>query len=189
MRAAWGRSFPAQLLRACLGFSGRFYVQALGADGMVRYTASAPGFRSRTGNLLLTPSGVMLTPIAQGPPDEAQVLRKVAPDGTHRVAASLARDEPVYLVAWTAQLDPATLRAADITVQPLRAGLTLLIPLTNSHPETGSVPASVTIQGGAANGRVEFKPQTPGTTEIAVSTPDKFTTAANSTMVIVSVNK
>lgn len=169
------------------GVSGSYYLQALGNSGKVTYTATAAGFRSRTGTLLLTPSGIILTPASQGPPDEAQVLRKEAPDGTHRFMSSLSRPNPTSLVAWLAQLDPVTLRAADITVQPLRAGLTLTVMLTNSNPEVGSVASSVVILGGAEGGAVDFTPLSPGSAEISVTTPKDFTRPANSTVVVAVV--
>lgn len=171
------------------GVSGQYYVQGTGNAGTVSYAAAAPGFQSRTVDLELTPSGIMLTPIAQGPPDEAQVLRKEAPDGTHRFATSLALPIPVHLVAWTAQLDPETHRGADITVQALRAGVTLNILLSSSQPTIGGVAPSVTIEGGRESGVVEFTPLHAGTTEISVATPEHFTTPANSTMVIAVVNE
>jgi hypothetical protein len=42
------------------GFGGSYYLQALGNSGTVQYTASAPGYTSRTGTITLTPSGVVL---------------------------------------------------------------------------------------------------------------------------------
>jgi hypothetical protein len=171
------------------GYMSQYYLQAIGNTGTVTYTASAPGFRTRTGTLALTPSGIILTPASQGPPDEAQVMRKEAPDGTHRFTESLSQRTPTMLVAWPAQLDPATLRAADITVQQLRAGLTLNVSLINNNPEVGSIASLVTIQGGSDHGVVDFTPVSPGSSEISVVTPANFTTPANSTVVVANVDK
>jgi hypothetical protein len=169
--------------------SGQYYLQGLGNTGSVRYTASAEGFQTRTGTLVLAPSGILLTPESQGPPDEAHVLRKEAPDGTHRLAASLAHPVDTSLIAWTAQLDPVTHRGADITVQPLRAGLNLSISLTNSNPTVADVATSVAIKGGFDHGSVVIEPRGAGSAEIEVGTPMNFIHAANSTKVIAVVTE
>jgi hypothetical protein len=90
---------------------------------------------------------------------------------------------PMKLIAWTAQLDPKTHRSADITVQPLRAGMTLTVSITNSNPTVGKVPLQVTIIGGSDHGSVDFTPANAGTTEVSVVTPSNFTMSANSTKV------
>jgi len=164
-----------------------FYLQALESSGSVTYKATAPGYRSGTSTVILTPSGVVLTPIFQGPPDEAQVVRKEPTDGTYRFSMTLSKALPMNLVAWTVQLDPVTHRSADITVQPLRGGLSLRIPLTNSNPGVGKVVPEVTIVGGAEHSATPFSPLSVGSTEISVTTPKDFTVSANSTKVIAIV--
>jgi hypothetical protein len=134
-------------------------------------------------------AGGHITPAFQGPPDEAQVLRRDAPDGTYRFKSSVSHPLITTLIAWTAQLDPVSHRAADITVQPLRAGLRIDIALTNSDPGVGSIASAVVIAGGSDHGRVEFTPHAPGSTTISVVTPKAFTRAANSTSVIAFVEK
>jgi len=169
--------------------SGRYYVQALGGSGTFTYTASAPGFRSRTAEVSLAPSGIVITPAEQGPPDEAHVLRKEAPESISKFTADLSRPEPSHLIAWTVQLDPVTHRSADITVQPLRAGVTITVPLRNSNPAVGTIVPQVTIPGGSDHAAAEFKPVTPGETEISVTAPKDFTQSANSTTVLAVVRK
>ena len=66
------------------------------------------------------------------------MLRKEAPESNYKFLADLSKLEPTHVVVWTAYLDPVTHRSADITVQPLRAGLSLTIPLTNSNPAVGT---------------------------------------------------
>lgn len=161
----------------------RYYLQALGSSGTVSYTATASGFRGRTAVVGLTPSGVVITPIYQGPPDEAQVLRKEPPDGIHKFYIDLSKSEKVNLVAWTAQLDPVTHHSADITIQALRPGMSINIQLANTHPEIGHVPAKVKIEPGSDHAIAEFEPVSIGTTEISVLTPQGFTESANSTTV------
>lgn len=169
--------------------SGRYFVQALVKEGTVSYTASAPGFRSRTAIVTLAPSGIVLTPAFQGPPDEAQVLRIDAPDGVHRFSVQLSRPAPMHLVAWTAQLDPITHRGADITVQPLRGGLSLDVEIRNANPGVGTVVSQVNIPSGSDHAITEFKPLSTGSTEITVVTPRNFTVPANATTVIGYVRK
>jgi hypothetical protein len=170
--------------------ANQFFIQALGKSGEVEYTATVPGYRARTGVVKLVPSGITLTPYFQGPPDEGQVLKAdKTGEGSHGFLIKESERTPMKLVAWTAWLDPQTHRSADITVQPLRGGLSLTIPLTNSNPAAGKIPASITIAGGSDNGFVEFTPASAGTTEIAVVTPGNFTVSANSTKVIGTVKK
>jgi hypothetical protein len=166
-----------------------YFLQALGDSGEVEYTATAPGFRSRTGVVKLAPSGITLTPYFQGPPDEAQVLKKQTSDGNHGFTMKESENTPMKLIAWTAQLDPKTHRSADITVQPLRAGMSLTVPIVNSNPAVGKIDSQITIAGGSDHGSVDFMPAGGGTTEISVVTPKGFTVSANSTKVIGTVSK
>ena len=146
------------------------------------YTASSPGHRDRTATVTLTPSGVMITPAAYGPPDEREVLQPEAPEVPPRFATSLAHGI-VPLVVWTAQLDPSTKRGADITVQPLRAGLSLNVLLRNTNPAIGTVDSSVVIEGGSEHAPTQFTPLSAGSTVISVDTPSGFTTPSNATRV------
>ncbi len=171
------------------GINAIYFLQALGSSGEVEYTATAPGFRSRTGVVKLTPSGITLTPYFQGPPDEAQVLKQQTSDGSHGFTMKESEKTPMKLIAWTAQLDAQTHRSADITVQPLRAGMTVTVPLTNSNPAVGTIALQVTIAGGSDHGSVDFVPVSAGKTEISVVTPKDFTVSANSTRVTGTVSK
>lgn len=167
--------------------SANFFLQALAASGDVAYTAEGRGFRSRTATISLTPSGVVLTPASQGPPDEGQLLAKQPGDGNHMVAADM-RNPRTPLVAWTVQLDPVTLRSADVTVQPLRAGMVLDIPLLNSEPTVGRMPDHLRIIGGSEHSMGTFQALRAGKTTITVGTPQGFTRSANSTAVLAVVS-
>src|SRR5262249_6073296 len=129
------------------------------------------------------------TPMSQGPPDEAHVLRKEGADGVHRFQTSLEKPVAASLVAWTAQLDPVSHRGADITVQPLRAGMSLSITLANSNPGIVEVAKSVEIKGSFDHGAIELKPLGTGTAEVEVGTPKGFMRPANATLVIITVAK
>jgi hypothetical protein len=165
------------------GTYARYYLQALGKSGTITYTATAPEYRSRTAIVSLAPSGIVITPASQGAPDEAQVLRDEPPESTYTLMVNLSKRAPVSVIAWTVQLDPVTHRSADITVQPLRHGLSLTVPLANSNPAVGTILSEVTIVGGSDHSVAEFRPITAGETEISVTTPKDFTPSANSTTV------
>jgi len=161
--------------------SAKYYLQALGASGEVTYSASAPGFLDKTGNVTLTPSGVLLGMF--GPPDEAELFRKESADAPHGFAASLSGSRMTPVMVYTAQLDPVHHRAADITVQPLRAGLSLAIALESSDPSVGTIDSPVHIAGGSREAIAEFTASHTGPTVISVATPAGFTTAGNATSI------
>lgn len=164
------------------GFSTSFYLQALAKSGTVSYTASAPGFAPRAAKVGLAPSGVVIAPKPYGPPDEAELFRKSG-EGNRGFVSHLERKVKMPLAVWTAQLDPVTLRSADITVQPLRAGMTIVVNVESSNPEAGSVISPVKIEGGHEMGSSEFTPLKAGETLITAITPAGFTKSANSTSV------
>jgi hypothetical protein len=173
------------------GVNTRFYLQALAKSGSVEYAASAPGFESRSSKVRLAPSGVLLTPSPYGPPDEAEVLRPESVEGHRGYIVSLSKhkskESTVPLVLWTAHLDPATLRGADITVQPLRAGMSLKLDVVTSDPAVGSIQSPVVIAGGTDHAGVHFKPLRTGSTVIEVNTPANFTKPSNSTTLATTI--
>ncbi len=157
-----------------------FFLQGIADSGPVSYSAVAEGYRAGAGTILLTPSGVLIAG-PTGPPDEAEVLRPHAPRGPSGLFSSLAARRPTPISIYTAHLDPVTHRCADITVQPLRAGITLKVALKNSNPGVGTVSESVMIVGGTEQGGTEFNPLSLGTTEISLLTPEGYTTPTNAT--------
>jgi hypothetical protein len=161
--------------------SGSYFLQGLVGSGEVEYTASAPGFRERTATLKLTPSGMMITPTAYGPPDEGEYLQPNVPEMPRKFLASVSTMTKVPLTVWTVQLDPVTKRGADITVQPLRAGLRVNVVVTNAKPEIGTFPSTVTIEGGSEHVQIPFVALKEGTTELVAGTPQGFTTPSNAT--------
>lgn len=169
--------------------NARFYLQALGKSGTTTYTASVPGYTSRTASVLLAPSGVVITPSAYGPPDEAELHRKEGEGEPHGFVSSLSKAEKMPLLVWTVQLDPVTLRSADITVQPLRAGMSLTVDVKSSDPAVGSINSPVTINGGSEHGGTAFTPLGLGSTVVSAVTPPGFTTSSNSSSVRALVQK
>ena len=164
--------------------SAHFTLQGLGKAGTATYTASARGYSSRIGKIGLAPSGVVIAPSPYGPPDEAELFRKTG-EGARGFISHLSKgkDLKVPLSVWTAQLDPITLRSADITVQPLRAGMSITVNVESSNPAFGKVKSPVVIKGGTEIGHSEFVPLTKGTTFITAVTPPGFTKSTNSTTV------
>ena len=92
------------------------------------------------------------------------------------------------LLVYTVQLDPVTNRSADLTVQPLRAGVSLTALLHNSNPSVGKVHTqSLSIGSGSHTAVTEFIPLSAGSTEISVDTPEGFKKSANATALTVIV--
>lgn len=166
-----------------------YYLQALSGSGDVTYTATAPGFRSRTAPIWLAPSGVILAYEEYGPPDEANVKRKGGVVGLREFFISRAHAEknPVRLVAWTAYLDRESGRAADFTIQPVRAGLDVTVTLQNSDPAVGNVQSPVVIKSGVNRAYSHFTPTANGSTVISVQAPKGFSKPANATSVPANV--
>jgi hypothetical protein len=169
------------------GVSTPFYLQALGKSGVVTYTASAPGYSSRTGRIVLAPSGISIRPAPYGPPDEAEVLRKDGGQESSSFVSHLSKRSEMTIGVWTAQLDPVTMRSADITVQPLRAGMSLTVYVENRDPAVGTITSPVTIDGGSEHGSIRFTPLAEGTTLLSAATPKGFTKASNATSVLAVV--
>jgi len=164
--------------------NGAFYLQALADSGTVTYTADGPGYGSHTGTIGLAPSGVLLA--GQGPPDESEILQPENPLRAHKLAASVSGGGTPIRV-YTAYLDPKTHRGADITVQRLRAGVSLTVALQNSNPAVGTAPDTVTIEGGSDQVVTQFTPLAVGSTDLSAATPTGFTTSSNSTTLTVVV--
>jgi hypothetical protein len=168
-----------------------YFLQGLGDAGDVAYEATAPGFRSRTARIGLTPSGVIVAYDPYGPPDEASVLRKseISDDRAFSASVADARQHPVKLVVWTVHLDRETGRAADITVQALRPGVTAKVVLRSSDPAVGTVESPLTIAPGTDHAVSRFTPLSQGRTVISIDTPAGFTAAKNATKVPATVSE
>ena len=167
-----------------------YYLQGLGDSGDVTYAAEAPGFRSRTGKVRLTPSGFIVAYERYGPPDEAAVLRPGGADEERRffVSAASAKDKPIHVVVWSVHLDPQSRLAADITVQALRPGVTAIVNLKSSNPEVGTVESPLTITPGLNHAASRFTPVGKGVTVITLATPSGFSTPRNATSVPATVS-
>ncbi len=167
-----------------------YYLQGLGDAGIVNYDAAAPGFRSSTAKVELAPSGFIVAYEGYGPPDEAAVRRKGAYSNSREFFASLsdAKTHPVRITIYSAHLDPDTKRAADITVQPLRAGVTATVLLKSTDPAVGTVESPVTFRSGVSHVKSVFTPLDKGRTVITINTPEGFSTPGNATSVPATVS-
>jgi hypothetical protein len=167
-----------------------YCLQALGDTGTVAYESAAPGFRSRTAEIELAPSGFIVAYESYGPPDEAAVRRKGAYNNSREFYASLsdAKVHPMHVTVYSAYLDPTTKRAADITIQQLRPGVTATLFLESTDPAVGTVESPVTIGPGASQVKSRFIPMDKGRTVITVSTPAGFSTPGNATAVPATVS-
>ncbi len=162
-----------------------YYIQALASSGTVTYDAVAPGFWARTATVWLAPSGVILAYERYGPPEEGNVRHNLGVVGPREfsILRSDAKKHPVRIIAWTAYLEPETGRAADITIQPLRAGMKVSVALANSNPGVGTVQSPLVITAGNNRAFGDFTPLAKGTTVISVDTPPGFSTPKNATSV------
>lgn len=165
----------------------QYYIQGLGDDGTVNYTASAPGYRDRVAPVYLAPSGIMIAYAAHGAPDEAEYLRKVRIP--RPFVASLSAKTPEHIAVWTVYLDPVTRRGADMTAQRLRPGVKVEVELSSSDPTVGKVPGTVKLDGSSEFYMAEFTPLHPGQTVITVNSPPGFLTPSNSTSVTATVKE
>lgn len=167
------------------GHTAQYFMQSLSDTGTVTYTATAPGYRSRTGRVELSRSGVIVAYSRYGPPDEAAVLQGTGASEDRRFYTSLvdAKEHPVYVVVWSVYLHPANGLAADMTVQALRPGTSATVDLKSSQPAVGTVESPVTIQPGTNHVASRFTSVSLGETVISVSTPPGFATPKNATKV------
>jgi hypothetical protein len=162
--------------------TAKYYLQGLGDSGSVTYTATAPGFRRRIGKIDLAPSGFMVAYDRYGPPDRAMVERKDAKEiDERRFFPSIAesKERTLRVAVYSAYIDPRSGMAADITVQPLRAGVSATIDLESSHPEIATVESPVTLTPGTLGVVSKFTPLQPGETVISLKIPPGFVKPKN----------
>ncbi len=163
-----------------------YSIQALSDSGTATYTATAAGYRPRTANVTLAPSGVMVVWEPYGAPDEAAVLRPLTID-PRPFTVPLLPHKATPLAVWTVYLDPVTHRGADMTAQRLRPGISPIVELTSSNPSVGKVTRDLVLNGAFEPMVTEFTPLETGQTVISVSTPPGFATPSNATSVTATV--
>src|SRR5262249_28102354 len=95
-----------------------------------------------------------------------------------------AGQQPVTV--FLAVLDPSS--HATAFTQPLAGGMSLTVPLTNSNPGVGTVPATVSFTAGSDNTVVQFTPVSVGQTNVSVNVPAVYTQPADNTSLTARVN-
>jgi hypothetical protein len=163
--------------------TAQYYMQSLSDSGVATYEATAPGYRPRVGHTRFAPSGIIVGFSHYGPPDEAAVLRRMGDHEERSFYTSIedSKKSPVHLMVWSAYLDGGL--AADITVQPLRPGISATVNLTSANPAVGTVESPVTIPPGSNHGVSLFTPLSPGQSVITIDTPAGFSRPKNAVYV------
>lgn len=158
-----------------------YHLHALGSSGIATYTATAPGYMSRTGTISLAPSGLVVVGPLTLP--EGQLLRSEAAGGArqHGFVTSLRAGSPTPLSVFTVQLDPTSHRSADISIQALRPGISVTVNLKSTNSSVGTVGSPVTIEPGSDHGATAFTPLAAGSTVISLLTPEGFVESSNDT--------
>jgi hypothetical protein len=159
--------------------SGRYYLQALGRSGTSCYLASAPGYSKRRGTITMVPSGLVVVGPLTLP--EGQLLRPEADGGArqHGFVTRLQAGSATHLSVYTVQLDPTSHRSADISIQALRAGMSVTVDLKSTNSSVGTVGSPVTIVPGSDHAVTQFTPRATGSTVISVVTPEGFVESSN----------
>jgi hypothetical protein len=150
--------------------SASYFMQGLAESGSGTYAISAPGYISTTGSVAFAPSGVAIA----GPSGFGFPLMVSKSGGAQKVT--------VFTVLLDAQTGFIT------TPQPLAAGLSLPVSLTNSDPGVGTINSALTIPGGSESAVAEFTPLSAGTAIVSVTTSSDYTIPRNSSTLSVIVN-
>jgi PKD domain-containing protein/K319-like protein len=157
---------PAGTLR------GSYYLRAIGNSGTATYTATAPGYASRTATVTLAPSGIVLA----------------SPYGLGFTAFPFSiavANGPTPFTIYTAQLNSDNSFGA---YQELAGGTSISVSLSSSNAGAGTISSPVTIAGGTSSATATFTPVTAGSTAITVGVPTGFTAPSNDTTVSVTVH-
>jgi hypothetical protein len=146
-----------------------FYVHGLGNSGTASYRATAAGFTALTAAVNLRPSGFVIS-------------------GPFGLGADF------YTTPGAANADlmilPAVLDASRNYVgqQPVRAGLTVSVPVTSSNTAVGTITASpVVLTGNSTSALTRFNPISAGTTTLLAGVPAGFSAPAQNASITASV--
>jgi hypothetical protein len=147
-----------------------FYVQSLGDFGTATFTATAPGYPSRTATVTLAPSGIVIGGMfGLGLPHWPSVATG-----------------PSQMTVYTALLNPGNNNFLQF--QELAGGTSQNVSLTNSDPSVGTVQTPVTISGGTDRVITLFTPLLANmTTLVSVAKPSNFSLPSQHTSVVVQV--
>jgi len=155
------------------GLNANFYIQAQSDTGSSSYTCSATGYTPGGGTVNFAPSGVVI----YGP---------FGLNSPFPLTTTVANG-PVAFSVSTTILAGGSLSATD-QFQDLAGGTSLSVSLTNSNPGVGTVPSTVTINGGSNTVNPLFTPLSPGNTTISVIKPAAFSQPSDNTTMQARVN-
>jgi hypothetical protein len=151
-------------------FAGSYFIQAFGSVGTVTYTASAPGYGSRTGTITLAPSGAVL----------------FAPFKLPAYSTTVAAGPSPFTVSMT-QLNPDN-SIVNNGVEQVAGGTSVTVSLSTTNAAVGSIASSVTIPGGSDSAVTNFTPVSAGTTTMSVVRPAGFALPSTNTSVAITVH-
>ncbi|MBV9265639.1 MAG: hypothetical protein JO061_05670, partial [Acidobacteriaceae bacterium] len=152
--------------------STTIFVQALVGTGTATITASAQGYNSGTGTVTFVPSGFILS----GPNGVG------APFNIFQSASDTLTVTPVIL-------DSSGAPGAN---QPVRGGLSVSVPISNSNSSVGTVsPTSAALNGGDNSSIVTFTASSTqtGSTTLTAGTPSGFTPPSSGNSVTATVQQ
>jgi len=131
--------------------------------GTATFTISASGYTDSVIHVTVNPSGFITS--------SNSFTSSVGVDTTLTVQSGL--------------LDPNTL--AFVTLQSVRGGLTVQVPLISSTPATGTITTPVPFAANQAAGTATFHAVAAGTSTLSVGTPSGFSTPSNRTAIVATV--
>ena len=138
-----------------------FYIQALDSSGTVDVLATAPGCLGKSIKVTLVPSGFAF--VSASP------------------LSTTTFSNPSSLSVRTFRLNPGNL--STVALQPLRGGLPVELPASNSDNQVGTISTDlITFTGGGpADGTpaLQFVPANEGSTVVSIGTPEGFSTPSN----------
>ena len=148
--------------------SAPYFIQAFGSIGNVTYSATSPGFATRTATITLAPSGAVV----------------FGPFGISALSVAVGSGPTAFSVSM-AQLNTDNSFAF---VEQLAGGTSVTLNLTSSSSAVGSIGSPVTIPGGSDTATTNFTPLSPGSTTVSVQKPAGFTQATTGSSVAVTVH-
>jgi hypothetical protein len=167
--------------------SATYYAQGLGSSGTVTHTASAPTFTTATATTPLAPSGVVIV----GPTGSQNFSASVA-NGCLLSSGLVACQMTVSMAVLNTSVASCASQSAAppcfLGPQALRGGLaSVQVSLASTSTGVGTIPSPVTIVAGSDHVVTTFKPVSPGSTTLFLTTPAGFTASSNDTSVTVTV--
>jgi hypothetical protein len=138
--------------------NGSFYLQSLSDTGSHSFTTTAAGYNSNTASVNFGPSGVVISSSADLP----------------SVTVTNGNTAPLKVSA-------ALLNSTDnsyAAYQQVRGGTSVVVPIVGA-PAIGTLPASVTINGGVASVTATFTATAAGSGTVSVTPPAPFLTVTS----------